>query len=77
MAHTNVTIYPEYCTIEQFSIKIQMLEAELAILKKRYTYTIREMENIFEAIEEYGHVDLTLGSKTMRIIKDPAAKEPE
>ena len=71
MTHINVQI-PNDLKRErkEYLTKISLLNKELEITKKEVEYLEDELENIPNAIKEYGYIEIPLNGKTIRLVPE-------
>lgn len=69
MAYTNITIPERFSTISQLREKIRYLEFKLKEEQNLSEDLFKELENIPEAIEQYGYVDIEWRGKKMKLVK--------
>lgn len=71
--YTNVTLPDQFDQSDSFIEQIELLKFQNDRLNKKLDRLYRELENIPNAIEEYGYVDLSYenGKKQMKIGKIP------
>ena len=73
MAHTNISLPARHETWhERDSLRIELLECELAWYKTQYNSMRMEFTTIPESIKEYGYVDLYCKEDgiDMKLVKD-------
>jgi len=73
-SHTNVNLKPQaFDSNDRAYLSEKKLMLEIEVLKKKNEYLFSELENILEAIDEWGYVDLCIGNRKQRLV----AKEQE
>jgi uncharacterized protein (DUF2235 family) len=66
------TIDAEYARIRAIDWYRSM--AEIEYLRDRLGYVVREFENVFDSVEEYGYVELKRGDKTLTLVKEDTSE---
>jgi len=75
-SHTNVNLKPQaFDSNDRAYLSEKKLMLEIEVLKKKNEYLFSELENILEAIDEWGYVDLCIGSKKKRLVEKVEDKE--
>ena len=70
MSYTNANIDSPRSTIQKLLKENYMLKKELEYEQKEKEKYFSELENIKEAVEDHGYVDLSIDKKSIRLIKD-------
>lgn len=69
MSHTNVTIPESFNTQDRLIEEIELLKFQKSRLEKRIRYLEDEFKNVFDAVKEWGYVDLTYGKETIVLVE--------
>ena len=69
MSYTNVKVPNRFCPTQRLFEEIALLKFKNERLEKKVDELISEIENIFQAVKEWGHVDLTCRGETIVLIE--------
>ena len=75
-SHTNANLKPHaFDSNDRAYLSEKKLMLEIEVLRKKNEYLFSELENILEAIDEWGYVDLCIGPKKKRLVEKVDGKE--
>lgn len=66
---TNGKIPEAYSTQDNLVLKIKLLETELAFVKSKLDSSLREFENVYDSIKEYGYIELSYGKDCIVLVE--------
>lgn len=68
-SHTNVTLPTRWDGTIAENLEKEKLKLEAKFWKEQFEYMCDEGENMVQAIEEWGYVDLKVGNERVRLVK--------
>ena len=76
MSYTNETI-PTSRDFDEFELhrELEKNRADISLLEEQLMVLSNKLRNIFEAVEEWGYVDLRYGDKKIKLVKEIKSEE--
>lgn len=66
-SHTNVNLPSRWDGSVERELEQEKLKLEAKFYKEQFEWMCREMENVVEAVREWGYVDLTVGKEKIKL----------